>query len=345
MAWWWLAVVPLVILAYYGAYLLAFRGDVARPPGDRRSPRWWRCSSPRWPSSTPPTSRARSGPRPSSRPTARAGGPDPQPRATRPCGRATSTCSSGRWRWPALAVALYGLLRRGASPGMATGSCERARSCSASPPRSTSSWGCGSSSPSRRHVLIRLIGGDTTRWRSSPWASCWRSPAGASPCCRSGRRTPRRATMAQVGILLPTLVVMVLLRDQVRQLTLRAVGFERPGVGRAPVGAPGGLRGPLAGGHRHDHVDGAGARPWRLAAGGPPPPSWRWPWPPARWPPVPRSPADPRVESALVEARVAATELAALLKGLLMEELGRRGLRRGHRGLRAGRPGEDRRVP
>ena len=27
MAWFWLAIVPLVILAYYGAYLLAFRGE------------------------------------------------------------------------------------------------------------------------------------------------------------------------------------------------------------------------------------------------------------------------------------------------------------------------------
>ena len=31
MAWWWLAVVPLVILAYYGAYLLAFRGASLGP--------------------------------------------------------------------------------------------------------------------------------------------------------------------------------------------------------------------------------------------------------------------------------------------------------------------------
>ena len=31
MAWWWLAVVPLVILAYSGAYLLAFRGKALGP--------------------------------------------------------------------------------------------------------------------------------------------------------------------------------------------------------------------------------------------------------------------------------------------------------------------------
>ena len=43
-----------------------------------------------------------------------------------------------------------------------------------------------------------------------------------------GAKNAVRATWAQVGILLPTLVVMVLLRDQVRQLTLRHAGFEHP---------------------------------------------------------------------------------------------------------------------
>ena len=35
MAWFWLAVIPLVILAYYGAYLLAFRGEAS--PGRSRA--------------------------------------------------------------------------------------------------------------------------------------------------------------------------------------------------------------------------------------------------------------------------------------------------------------------
>ena len=109
MAWWWLAVVPLVILAYYGAYLLAFRRTTPGP-GRRGSPRRWRSSSPRWPSSTPPTSRARSVPSPSSRSTARAARVCPSTSAIRRSGPATSTCSSGPWRWRP-------------SPPRSTGSC------------------------------------------------------------------------------------------------------------------------------------------------------------------------------------------------------------------------------
>jgi hypothetical protein len=44
-----------------------------------------------------------------------------------------------------------------------------------------------------------------------------------------GARDAALATWAQVGVLAATLVVMVLLRDQVRQIALRDAGFEHPG--------------------------------------------------------------------------------------------------------------------
>jgi hypothetical protein len=43
-----------------------------------------------------------------------------------------------------------------------------------------------------------------------------------------GAKVRVRATWAQAGLVAATLVVMVLLRDQVRQIALRDAGFESP---------------------------------------------------------------------------------------------------------------------
>jgi hypothetical protein len=132
-----------------------------------------------------------------------------------------------------------------------------------------------------------------------------------------GAKNPVRATWAQAGLMTATLVVMVLLRDQVRQITLREAGFEHGG----PVAAQWGpfavfavlllaaaatiawMARALARGRTAASLLIVGV----LAGTGSPGRS--------------EEPADPRVRSALAEARVAAKELSDGIRALLVQEL------------------------
>jgi hypothetical protein len=170
-----------------------------------------------------------------------------------------------------------------------------------------------------KEILVRLVGGDTWAMALLALGILLGIAAGGFALLAMGAKDAVRATKAQVGILIPTLVVMVLLRDQVRQLVLREAGFEHPSwvepqwgplavfalllvaavvtiawmvraLARGSAGA--------AGTALLVVVALAGAGAGRASES-----------------------ADPRVDSAVAEARVAANELAAQLKKLLQEEL------------------------
>jgi hypothetical protein len=323
MAWWWLAVVPLVILAYYGAYLLASRA--ASPPS--------------W-----------------AKPVAAAVAllfatvafvyvsnvtrslrPETFVDVARASGAGLTLNLDDPTLWPrflhvlfgavavaGLAVAVLGLWRRERDPETAAWAMRRGTVIFGVATAVNIFVGMWFLLAQPRAILLRLVGADTWAMTLLALGILLGIATGGVALLALGAKNAVRATKVQVGVLLATLVVMVLLRDQLRQLTLRLSGFEHPSwvvsqwgpaavfgvllivavatiawmagaLARGPAG-PGGAAALLAG--------------VALAAGGA-----------ARA----QEPTDPRIESALVEARVAAGELTARLKALLKEELARGG--------------------
>jgi len=323
MAWWWLAVVPLVIVAYYGAYVLAFRGERA---GSRATLIAAGVALAFSAVAFLYTSNV-----------TRALRPDTFVDVDRHSRAGLSLNLGDPTFWPrylhmllgavavaALAAALFGLLQRGRNPGLGDWVMRKGTVFFGAATAVNIFVGMWFLLAQPRHVLIGLVGVDTTAMVLLALGIVLAVASGGIALLSLGVKNPARATWAQVGVLLPTLVVMVLLRDQVRQLTLRAAGFEHP-AWVEPQWGPMGLFAllllaamatiawmvrALA---RGDSLRGSVAALLVLlgAAG------------------VGASdvtaPNDPRVETAVVEARVAATELTAFLKGLLMEELGREG--------------------
>jgi hypothetical protein len=223
----------------------------------------------------------------------------------------------------ALAAALFGLARRRRQPEMASWVMRKGTLMFGVATAVNIFVGMWFLLAQPREILVRLVGGDVWAMTLLALGILLGIATGGFALLALGAKNAVRAVWAQVGILLPTLVVMVLLRDQVRQLTLRHAGFEHPSwvepqwgplvvfslllVGAAVTitwmtralirGVPGRGAGALV-----VFIVVAGAGTARA-----------------------QEPTDPRVQSALVEARVAARELAVYLKGLLMEELARRG--------------------
>jgi hypothetical protein len=79
-----------------------------------------------------------------------------------------------------------------------------------------------------RTVLIRLVGGDAWAMTLLALGILLAVAAAGLALLALGARNAVRATWAQLGLLAATLVVMVLLRDQVRLIALRDAGFEHP---------------------------------------------------------------------------------------------------------------------
>ena len=84
-------------------------------------------------------------------------------------------------------------------------------------------------------ILIRLVGGDAWAMALLALGILLGVAAAGLALLALGAKDAVRATWAQVGLLAATLVVMVLLRDQVRQIALRDAGFEHP-AGWRPSG-------------------------------------------------------------------------------------------------------------
>jgi hypothetical protein len=319
MAWWWLAVVPLVIVAYSGAYLLAFRGQTLGPRAKAVAAV---VAGLFVAVAFLYTSNATRSIRPETFVEAwRQGGagltlnlddPTLLPRYLHVLFGAVAVA--------ALAVALYGLIRRRAEPETASWAMRKGTLMFGIATAINIFVGMWFLLAQPKAILLRLVGGDTWAMTLLALGILLGIAAGGVALLALGARDASRATKAQVAVLLPTLVAMVLLRDQVRQLALRDAGFAHP-TWVEPQWGPLAVfavlllaavatiawmaralgRGTAAAGVALLAV-GLGA-----AAG------------------VASDDPDPRVESAVVEARVAAQELAAQLKGLLQEELAKGG--------------------
>jgi hypothetical protein len=326
MAWWWLAVVPLVILAYSGAYLLAFRGE---SPGSRAKPVAFAVAFLFAAVAFLYTSNV-----------TRSLRPETFVDVYRQSGAGLSLNLDDATLWPrylhvllgavavaSLAAALFGVARRRSEPEMAAWVMRKGTLMFGVATAANIFMGMWFLLAQPREILIRLVGADAWATVLLALAILLGIATGGSALLALGARDAVRATWALVGLLLPTLVVMVLLRDQLRQLVLRAAGFEHPtrvetqwgplavfsllllvAVGTIAWMARALVRGAPAGTGRAAAlvalVSLVGAGGARAQAG---------------------EPADRRVQTALTEARVAARELAAHLKELLRQELGRGG--------------------
>jgi hypothetical protein len=170
-----------------------------------------------------------------------------------------------------------------------------------------------------RTVLVRLAGGDPRAMALLALGILLAVAATGLALLAPGARNAVRATWAQIALLAATLVTMVLLRDEVRQITLRDAGFEHPAqvatqwgplavffvLLAAAVATIGWMVRALARGRAAASCLVVGL----LAGAGLAHPSRA------------DEPKDPRVRGALAEARSAAKDLSEAVRGLLMQEL------------------------
>jgi hypothetical protein len=325
MAWWWLAVIPLLVVAYYGAYLLAFRGE---PLGPKARPvaivvtLLFAAVAFLYTSNVTRSLR-----------------PETFVDVSRQDGAGLTLNLDDPTLWPrylhmllgavavaSLAAALYGLARRARHPETASWVMRKGTLMFGVATAINIFVGMWFLLAQPREILVRLVGGDVWAMTLLAFGILLGITTGGFALLALGAKNAVRATWAQVAILLPTLVVMVLLRDQIRQLTLRHAGFEHPSWVEpqwgpfavfilllvVAVATIAWMARALARGS--SLAGGGGAALLCVSAillGGAA---------------LAQETPDPRVESALTEARVAAKELAEQLKELLRQELGRGGL-------------------
>jgi hypothetical protein len=318
MAWLWLAVIPLVVLAYYGAYFLAFRG---KDLGDRA--RWvaaivaglFLAIAFLYVSNV-----------------TRALRPETFLEAYRASGRGVVLNLGDPTFWPrylhvllgavavaALGAALYGVSRRASRPELAAWAIRRGTTVFGVATAANVFAGTLFLLAQPKPILIRLVGGDTWAMGLLALGILLAIATAGLALLALGVKDPVRATWGQLGLLLATLVVMVLLRDQVRAIALRDAGFEHPTwvatqwgplavfvvLLLVAVGTIAWMARALARGKAVAGLLVLGALAGTAA--------------------VPRAgaddPADPRAKTALAEAREAARELSQEIRGLLTKEL------------------------
>ena len=227
MAWFWLAIVPLVILAYYGAYLLAFRGEAlggrARVVAGIVMLLFAAVAFLQVSNAT------------------RSIRPDTFVDAYRASGRGLTLNLGDPTFWPrflhvllgavavaALGAALYGVLRRARDPELGAWAIRRGTTVFGVATAANVFVGMLFLLALPRTILIRLVGGDAWAMTLLALGILLAIAAAGLALLALGAKNAVRATWAQVGLLAATLVVMVLLRDQVRLLALRDAGFEHP---------------------------------------------------------------------------------------------------------------------
>jgi hypothetical protein len=227
MAWFWLAIVPLVILAYSGAYLLAFRGEAlsgrARGVAALVALLFAVVAFLQVSNAT------------------RALRPETFVDVYRASGRGLTLNLGDPTFWPryfhvllgavavaALGAALYGVLRRARDPELGAWAIRRGTTVFGVATAANVFVGMLFLLAQPKPVLIRLVGGDTWAMTLLALGILLGIAAAGLALLALGAQDAARATWAQAGVLAATLVVMVLLRDQVRQLALRDAGFELP---------------------------------------------------------------------------------------------------------------------
>ncbi len=227
MAWFWLAIVPLVILAYSGAYLLAFReealGGRSRGVAGLVALFFVTVAFLQVSNAT------------------RALRPDTFLEAYRANGRGVTLNLGDPTFWPrylhvllgavavaALGAALYGVLRRAPDPALAAWAIRRGTTVFGVATAANVFVGMLFLLAQPKPVLIRLVGGDAWAMTLLALGILLGIAAAGLALLALGAKDAVRVTWAQAGVLAATLVVMVLLRDQVRQLALRDAGFEHP---------------------------------------------------------------------------------------------------------------------
>jgi Protein of unknown function (DUF3365) len=318
MAWFWLAIVPLVILAYSGAYLLAFRAEAL---GARARWAWLGVTLLLAAVALFQVSNA-----------TRSIRPDTFVDAYRASGRGLTLNFGDPTFWPrylhvllgavavaGLGVALYGVLHRMREPELAAWAVRRGTTVFGVATAANVFVGMLFLLSLPRPVLMRLVGGDAWAMTLLALGIVLAVAAAGLALLALGAKNVVRATWAQLGVLAATLVVMVLLRDQVRLIALRDAGFEHPArvatqwgplavflvllVGA--VATIGWMARALARGKAVASLLLLGALAGAALASS------------ARA----EEPVDPRVRSALAGARTAATELSEAVRGLLVQEL------------------------
>ena len=225
MAWFWLAVVPLVVLAYSGAYLLALRaedtGSRARAVASLVALLFGAVAFLQAQNAT------------------RALRADTFLEAYRADRHGLTLNLGDPTIWPrylhlvlgavavaALGTAVYGALRRAEDPPLAAWAIRRGTTVFAAATAANAFVGMLFLLSQPRPVLIRLVGGDTRAMTLLALGILLGMAAAGLSLVALGARNAARATWGQVGLLAPTLVVMVLLRDQLRQIALHDAGFE-----------------------------------------------------------------------------------------------------------------------
>jgi hypothetical protein len=227
MAWFWLAIVPLVILAYSGAYLLAFRGEAlggrARSVAGLVALLFASVAFLQVSNAT------------------RALRPDTFVEAYRASGRGLSLNLGDPTFWPrflhvllgavavaSLGAALYGVVRRAHDAALGAWAIRRGTTVFGVATAANIFVGLLFLLAQPKPVLIRLVGGDAWAMSLLALGILLGIAAAGLALLALGAKDTVRATWAQAGVLAATLVVMILLRDQVRQLALRDAGFEHP---------------------------------------------------------------------------------------------------------------------
>jgi hypothetical protein len=226
MAWLWLAIVPLVITAYYLSYSLA-SGGPAQPRG-------------RWLAGLATLAFLAV--------------------AFVQVTNATRSISPGTFReldaasrsglafnlsdpsfWPrylhvllgavaiaALAVALYGLARRAREPELAGWAVRRGLTLFAVASAINVFVGMLFLIALPKDVLIRLVGGDARAMTLLALGILLGIGVAGAALLALGAKDSRRATLVMAALAPLTLVDMLLLRDEVRRIALRNAGFEHP---------------------------------------------------------------------------------------------------------------------
>ncbi len=227
MAWLWLAIVPLVIVAYYGAYFLAFRGEALGGRGRAvasvvtilfAAVAFLQVSN-----------------------ATRSIRPDTFLEAYRASARGLTLNLGDPTFWPryahvllgavavaAIGAAVYGALRRPRDPELGEWAMRRGTVVFGVATAANVFVGMLFLLALPRSVLIRLVGGDTAAMTLLAVGILLAIATAGTALLALGVKDAARVTWAQAGLLAATLVVMVLLRDQVRTIAIRDAGFEQP---------------------------------------------------------------------------------------------------------------------
>jgi hypothetical protein len=314
MAWLWLAIVPLVIVAYALAYLLAFRGEGLGPRARGAAAAVAALLlAVAFLQVTNATLALR---------------PDTFRAAYHADGRGLALNLGDPTFWPrylhvllgavavaALGAALYGAARRARHPHLAAWAMRRGTTVFAVATALNVFAGLVFLLAQPRPILVRLAGADRRAMIVLAAGILLGIASAGLALLALGARNPVRATWAQAGLLAATLADMVLLRDAVRDIALRDAGFVHPSrvaaqwgpllvfavllaAGAATIGW---MARALARGRTAALLLAA------LAA--------------LATPGRADEPEDPRARAALAEARTAARELSDTLRALLTEEL------------------------